>query len=143
MIHAVPYRGAHMLDLEVQEAQAWMTPLLTDDALRGLEGRHAYTAMDGGQPLACAGVFPVEEHRGFMWSFVGAGIGPWRFCAVVKMARQFLDALPFRRVEAAVACDFDRGHRLARVLGFRMEAERMRGFQADGTDAALYARVRG
>ena len=40
-----------------------------------------------------------------------------------------------------VDCEFEQGHRWAKMLGFTMEAERMRAYRPDGGDVALYARV--
>lgn len=142
MLHPVPYRPEHMLALRVQEQQAWLAPLMTDDVLAGLEGPHTYTLMDDIVPMICAGAIAIEPHRAHLWSMISADIGVWRFAAASGLAKLWLDALPFRRLEAAIDCDFEQGHRWARALGFELEAERMRGYRADGADCALYARLK-
>ena len=64
------------------------------------------------------------------------------FVALTKAAKRILGSMPYRRLEADVACDFAQGHRWLRMLGFTMEAPRMVAYLPDGTDSALYARVR-
>lgn len=143
MLHAVPYRPQHVLDLRIQPGQAWIAPYLTDAVLNAMRGPHSFTFMDGDEPLASVGVTKVWEGRGALWSVIGGEIGPRRFMVASLHARRFLDAVPFRRVEAAVDVNFAEGHRWAKLMGFALEASCMRAYQIDGTDCALYARVKG
>jgi len=57
------------------------------------------------------------------------------------LVKRFLDGCYLHRIEMTVDCDFPQGHRWAKMLGFTMEAERMRGYRPDGGDCALYARL--
>jgi len=74
------------------------------------------------------------------WAFIG-DIGPSTFLQVHRAVKQFLDECYVDRIEMTVDCDFPQGHRWARLLGFEMEAERMRRYTPDGRDCALYARL--
>lgn len=143
MLHVVPYRPAHVLALRIQPAQASIAQYLTDDVLDGMRGPHSFTFMDGDESLACVGVTKIWDNRAFLWSIISADIGPRRFLAASLHARRFLDVVPFRRIEAAVEMGFAEGHRWARLMGFKNETPQgMEAFLMDGTDCALYARVK-
>lgn len=110
--------------------------------LRGLENDWSSTLMEDAKPFACAGVLPYWENRALVWSFLSADVAPANFWAVHAAARQFLDGLPFRRLEAAVDVGFENGHRWMKALGFRVEAPLMRAFQVDGRDCVGYVRIK-
>jgi len=61
---------------------------------------------------------------------------------VHRLVHYVLDNCPLRRVEAYVDFEFEPGHRWARMLGFKLEAPRMKCHRPDGGDSALYARIR-
>jgi hypothetical protein len=138
----VPYKAEHLMALQLQRGQAYCAPFITEEYARLLEGKFALTALDDeGQPIMVAGVAPIWENRGLVWSFVGRNAGK-HFVAIHKACLEVLDAAPYRRLEADTACEFKAGHRWLRMLGFVMEAERMRAYRPDGGDSALYARVK-
>jgi RimJ/RimL family protein N-acetyltransferase len=62
------------------------------------------------------------------------------FFMIHKAVRRALLFHNYRRVETAVASDFEQGHRWMSMLGFEREG-RMRAFTPDGRDCDLYARV--
>lgn len=136
----VPFRAEHVDLLEEQEhSRHWG---LTADAVRALEGPYAYTGMVDGRPVVCAGVQSLWTGRGHAWAYLSWDSGT-HFLAITRSVGRFLRTAPFVRIECAVACDFEPGHRWARLLGFKMEAERMERYGPDNEDYALYARVRG
>lgn len=141
-MYPVPYRAAHILDLEVQASQMWAAALITDEQTEALEGPNSHTLMLDGAPLACCGAVELEPHRAMVWSFISARADSSLFRAMHTWAKKFLEGLPFKRLEAAVDVDFEAGHRWVRALGFVKEAERMRGYRLNGQDCALYALVR-
>jgi len=96
---------------------------------------------DAGAIVACAGILPQWQNRAFGWSFIAADAGR-HFTYIHRAVSAFLDRVPVRRIETTVDCEFAAGHRWARLLGFSLEAERMRGYRVDGGDCALYARVK-
>lgn len=137
----VPFEPEHLRTLVLQEAQAWMGPMLKADY--GLElkrGGPAFTALDGDQVIACAGVLRMWENRDQAWALLSADSGR-RFVGIYRGIRRFLDMHDTRRVEATVDSEFAAGHRLMYLLGFQHEG-RMRAYLMDGRDCDLYARVR-
>ena len=70
------------------------------------------------------------------------GITKRNFLKLHYLAKEYLGGLPIRRLEASVNTGFTAAHRWVKALGFKMEAPRMEAFQIDGSDCALYARVK-
>lgn len=102
---------------------------------------HAWTALDGEEPIACAGVVEVWQGRAYAWALLSEHAGR-HMLALTREIRSRLSRLPFRRVEMAVDAGFDAGARWALMLGFRLETpEPMRGYLPHGRSAFLFARV--
>lgn len=137
----VPYKAEHMRKLHLQSAQLSTVGWAPADHAEMLEQFVAFTALDGDEVLACAGVIEMWPGRGAAWAFMAEAIGT-RMVAVHRAVRRYFDTLDFRRLEAEVAADFEQGHRWVRMLGFELEAPRLRGYFPDGSDAAMYARVK-
>lgn len=145
LIYPVPFQAEHYEAVAIHDAQAWLARYATVGSLRTLEGPYSGTLMRDGKPLVCGGVVPMWENRALAWCFFDGRFCPREFRTIHGYAKAFLDALPFRRVEAAVVVDFEAGHRWVKALGFACETPppaRMRAFQADGADCLLYARVK-
>lgn len=142
MITFTPFKAEHILGLQVQDAQKWTTEFLDLQQLRALEGDRSTTLWENGKPILCTGVAAYWHNRGMVWSFVGSNVTRHNFLEVHNLGQQFIDSLPFDRLELYVDVDFRAGHRWAKALGFEMECERMKKFQVNGGDCALYAKVR-
>lgn len=144
MIYPVPFKAEHFDMMTVQEAQKWVEQGATPELMRALEGPYSNTLMSDGSPLVCCGAIPLDQtnHRAYLWSILNASVNRHIFRQIHTYARRFLNALPFRRLEAAVDLDFDAGHRWVRSLGFKLEAPVLKAFREDGQDCSLYALVR-
>lgn len=137
----LPFKKEHLQQMVIQQRQQGLEHLLTDDVYAMLANNQSYTALDGDEVLACAGVIEVAPGRACAWAYISSDVGS-RMKFVTKAVRRFLDASQFRRIEMDVDCDFPQAHRWAKMLGFDMECERRKSFTPDGRDCALYARVR-
>ena len=142
MIYAVQFCAEHIRALRAQPSQQWLAATASDRDLRLLENQYATTVMEDGRPIACGGVLPIWENRGYLWSVISDTVDARSFRAVHAITKRALDGMPFRRLEAAVEVDFEPGHRWVRALGFELEAPLAKAFQVNGADCALYARVR-
>lgn len=140
MVDLVPFRAEHLAEIELQAAQQYVRHLLDIEAARALEGPQAWTVR-AGRVLLCGGVTELWPGRGLLWSYVAKDIKA-RMVGVTRVAQRFLDLCPYVRIEAYVDCEFAAGHRWMHLLGFSLEAPRMRKHGVDGRDEALYARVR-
>ena len=137
----VPFKAEHLLALQIQDGQAHDSVFITPGYAKQLEGQYAFTALIEDQPICVAGVAPLWENRALAWSFIDHRAGP-HFIEVHRAVKKILDALPYRRIEADAACEFPAAHRWLKMLGFKLEAERMRAYRPDGGDSSLYARVK-
>ncbi len=137
----VPYQADHLMELKLQTGQGHCLPFVTRSHAEALQDEYAFTALVDGHPIAVGGVKELFPGRALCWAFIGKDSGP-HFPALHKAVKTVLDFVPYRRLEADVACEFEQGHRWAKMLGFTMEAERMVAHRIDGGDNSLYARVR-
>ncbi len=137
----VPYKAEHLLALKMQPGQSYCMPFVTDEYAKALESAWAFTALENDEVVAVGGIAELWANRGLAWTFIDRRAGR-HFVALHKVVKNLLDTVPFRRVEAETACNFEQGHRWLRMLGFKLEAECMEAFRVDGGDSALYARVK-
>lgn len=138
----LPFKAEHLLGMQLQRAQDGSKPFITEEYAKMLEGQFAFTAVtEDEEVVAVGGVTELWANRALAWTFIDSRAGK-HFVALHKIVRDLLDIVPYRRVEAETSCDFEPGHRWLRMLGFEMEAPRMRAFQVDGGDSSLYARVK-
>lgn len=132
----IPFSPQHVEMMEVQPAQRLYVQqadeLLCGDAWTGIA--------DDGSIVGCAGLVEVWEGRAYAWAVLSSGAGK-HMRQVVSAIRRKLDESPIRRIEMAVDCRFGEGCRLARLLGFELEAK-CRAYLFKGRDAFLYARVK-
>ncbi len=137
----VPFEREHLHRMVIQQKQQGLEHLVTPDVCGVLEGGQSYTALDGDEVVACAGVVEITQGRAVAWAYISQDVGR-RMRFVTRAVKNFLDLTQFRRIEMDVDCEFPQAHRWAKMLGFEMECERRRSFTPDGRDCALYAMVR-
>ena len=140
MFQIVPFQAAHLAAIKLQESQLYLSEWVTHGQAEALAKHPSYTAVADDVTLGAAGVIPMWQGRAMAWSFI-ANTGPDNFLKCHHAVRRFLKDCMVPRIEMTVDCDTAPAHRWARLLGFTMEAERMRGYSPDGRDCALYARI--
>lgn len=144
MINVKTFKSEHLLAMKFQDNQHHLAAYITEESAKTIEMApgNAYTICDDDEILAIAGVMDIGEGRGYAWSYLARDVGT-RMVQVTRVVRRYLKIAPFRRIEMAVDCGFAEAHRWAKMLGFTLEAERMRSYAVDGRDCALYAMVKG
>jgi len=140
MFEIVPFKAAHLGAIRLQEAQMYLSNWVSEEQGEALAESPSYTALEDGIPICAAGVFPIWTGRAMAWSFI-SNVGPTNFLKCHRAVKRFLDNCFVQRIEMTVDCDHPEAHRWAKLLGFTMEAERMKNYAPDGHDCALYARV--
>lgn len=140
-LEIVPFKAEHMEQVLAQEAQQYLRAWLKPGEMKALEGPWAYSGVVDGRVHACAGLVSHWPGRAAAWAYLDAQAGR-EMLAVTRAAKRGIEMCPFDRIEAAVDCEFEAGHRWARILGFELETERMRKYRPDGGDCAMYVRVR-
>lgn len=142
MIEIVSFKYEHLGMMKEQVATMATFPKINEVHGRTLQtSGFSYTMMGGGEVLGCAGVLPYWPGRGEAWTILSGDCGKY-FISMHKAVKRFLDICPFKRVEATVDCYFEEGHRWIKMLGFELEAPRMRKYTEDGGDYSLYSRIR-
>lgn len=136
-----PFHPGHLTEITLQAAQEYLRGAGTAAAAEIASQHPAYTGRVAGEIVVCAGVIPIWDGRAMGWAWLAAG-ARLHMLAITRAFLRFLDVQPHRRVEISVDRDFAEAHRWARMLGFQLEAGRMRAYRPDGGDCSLYARVR-
>lgn len=140
-LEVVPYRAEHLMNLRIQRGQKYCAHLVTEEYAKALESEFAFAVLNGEEVVGVGGVSEIWPGRALAWTYIDARAGK-HFVELHRIVKRVLDLVPYRRIEAETPCDFPQGHRWLRMLGFELEAERMRAFRVDGGDASLYARVK-
>lgn len=137
----IPFKAEHLDCLLLQPSQKVLQPTLADPEYGAMleKGGPAYSGRCGDEIVACMGLVPQWENRALAWGLISREAG--RFMVPITRAIFRTMALHHhRRIETAVACNFEEGHRWARMLGFVREG-RMRAYTPGGDDCDLYARI--
>lgn len=98
-----------------------------------------FTGIGRGKALGIAGVTPFWPGRSEAFALFGKPT-KGEFLSFHRAISRFLSVFP-GRVEMVVVADWEKGNRWARMLGFLMEAKRLKNYFPNGADATMYARV--
>lgn len=139
----VPFTAKHLEDIDIQESQLEELKMMTEDILQMVENQcPSFTCLDDdGTVLFCGGIVPMTTTRACVWSYLSKDLKK-NMVKITNACKAYFKLTPYRRLELHVKCDFDKGHAWARLLGFTLECERMRCFDPNGDDYALYAMVK-
>ena len=132
----------HARSMNIQEAQLSVGPLLaSDEYIESLiAAGPAYALKVDGITMIMAGVSIYWKGRAYAWAIVSKLAGS-HMKLITKEVRKFLAQSDIKRIETAVDCRFDAGHRWAKLLGFTYEGT-MRSWGPQGDDFDLYSRIR-
>lgn len=139
-MNVLPFKAEHFNAIDVQDAQAYVRSYVSAEDLKALETPASFTCVADDHVLACFGWMPVYAHRATVWAYLSKHAGP-HMTGLTRVGRRMMQGLAFRRLEMEVDCEFEQGHRWAKMLGFTMEVERLCGFRVDGGDSAIYSRI--
>lgn len=141
MMQMIKFRAGDIDLMNVQDAQAWMKRSITlKDQELIAEMPIAFTVLDGEEVIACFGIAEIWKNRGYGWTFLSKDIGR-RIGFVTRVCKATMEASGYKRIEAAVECDFEQGHRWMGLLGMEKECDRMKSYMQNGSDCSLYAMV--
>ncbi len=139
MLRIVPLEREHLDKLKPNEAAGFISVWLDDTVKDQLANSMAFSAIDDGEVLCCAGVAEYWPGRAGAWAMIAGDLGS-RFIGVHRAVKQFLEDSGHCRIEAATAVGFCEGHRWLEMLGFKKETEVMKGYLPNGKDATMYVR---
>lgn len=146
MIKFVSYSPHDISCIALQPVQAkWRDQFVKPGYAQSLDiPGMAWTALDGGKVLGCAGFSPQWEGRVIGWAVFGTDIPKTAWPRILRFIRkQFHETLAKHgrhRLEITVPFGFGAGCRLAHMLGFQVEGL-MKEYGPDGSDQFLYAQV--
>lgn len=141
MITVERLKAEHFDELVEQKATSHLRAFVTKEHVEAMvESPHSYTAKSDGQVLACGGVKEYWPGRGEAWVVLSGSAGK-ELVAIHKATEALLASCGIKRIEATVDRNFQQGHRWVKLLGFKLEANRMVAYFPNGNDGSLYARV--
>lgn len=142
MIIVQQLRPEHAKAIGIQKAQMSVGTLLkTDGYVESLISTGpAYACLVGDKVIAMAGVSMFWNGRGHGWATIADNGRPY-LKAITKEVMNFLKFTSISRIETAVDCRFDAGHKWAQMLGFQKEGT-MRSWGPNGENYDLYSRVK-
>lgn len=134
---------AHLRYIEVQTVQTEeRRHVVTPEAAEALAGGHGLSAWRSGQCLGAAGFIPQWPGRAQCWALISKHMRHGALPIVRRMQQEVDEyAQHCARLEMQVRHDFHAGHRLADMLGFKVEVMHAPKFFPNGDAATLYARI--
>jgi len=138
----VKFKAEHIFQIDEQEITRGVTQMINPDYWRRVELKELqYTCLVDGKPAAAGGMIEYWPGRCELWAVIGKNTKSV-FLKIHRTVQAFLTVVPNKRIEAKVDFDFEQGKRWMRLLGFEMEASRMKSYFPDGKDAVLYSYLR-
>ncbi len=136
----IPFHTGHLELIEVQDAQAG--ECLPMDTARAELCKHKATAVHDGVVMAICMAAELSAHRAMIWALISKHARP-HMREITQAGIDFVEALPYKRIEATVEASFEKGHKWMALTGFKRETpEPMKYFGDDGKDYVLYARIK-
>lgn len=111
---------------------------IDDSILEQLERQNSWTGVEDGDPVVCAGTILQWPGRHTAWAYLNPATGPAMMRATREVGRKILNVKG--RIEFTVRCDFENGHRWAKLLGFEVETPLLKAYGPDGEDHVGYVR---
>lgn len=117
-------------------------PPVTQQEAKKLEGIWSKTIWYGQEPIVIAGIEHFWGQRGVAWGFFSPRSSK-HMLAITRIAKNFYDAYPLKRIEAYVNVDFKQGHRfMEKILRWKKETACAEAIGAYGQDATVYVRIK-
>lgn len=132
----VPYLPMHLRELVASPYQVELATLnLLNHADALATCGEAYSALQDGVPVMCAGIVPAGATRAEVWAIMGAAT-KGNMLDITRKTREFLDTCnrKFDRIDTVVRSDFELGRKWAQMLGFVYESTMIRFSNGDDYD---------
>jgi len=114
------------------------------DHINKVAGYDAWTGLDSGHIIGCAGIFPMWEGVGEAW-FIGADRIKAHSLSTIKFIKKVFkdkqDEGEYVRLQANVRADWPKAIKFAELVGFKKEGY-MKKFGPDGLDYLIMGRIR-
>lgn len=137
----VPFQAEHFWGINPQESQNYVRERVDAREVKLLEQMASFTVLKDDKPMACFGWLEQHKARATLWGYLDKDAGE-HMIALTRIGKRMVDGLSYRRIEMEVDCEFEAGHRWAKMLGLKLEVERLKATRTDGGDSAVYAKTR-
>lgn len=141
MFKVIPFKKEHVIPLLDQKINQSQKVHFLSEKVNDLEKMHSFTMCWNDEVLVCYGVVPIWDKRGVLW-VVFSETSKFNFIPIIRATKRLLRSSEFDRVEMAIPCHFEVGHRRARLLDFTLETKIAKKYFPSGEDCTLYAWVR-
>lgn len=133
---------AHVLAVQMQQAQAYASSLITAQHAADLATAKgvAWAGLDGDTVIGCAGLLEMHPQRAMAWAMF-SNDALRQFKTIHRIVSNAIEAAPWRRIEMTVDAQHRAAIAWAERLGFECEGL-MAAYTPDGRDCFLYARVK-
>jgi hypothetical protein len=140
-MEVVSFNAKYLRAMVLQDAQKMTHFAAFDEEYCNqlIEAGPAYTVLQNGNPIMCAGLAEMWSGRFAAWAWLSEDAGR-SMIQLTRIVDDYLNTRPYRRIEAYVDNQFSAGHRWAKILRFEYEGL-MRGFGTQGQDMAMYSRI--
>lgn len=137
----VDYEPEHLINLEWQPQQAgYGSSRVHAEAVA--QGYSAYTVLQDGMPVICAGLMELWKGRAMAWAAFDYRADGHSLLIAHRRIQRELARAPFRRLEMYVKPGFLEAWRWAEMLGFTLEST-MRAGAPNGGDLFVFVRLNG
>ena len=86
------FSAEHLKKLKLQPSQQHFGAFINDEFLAALEQCNSWTLVADGEPVGCAGVAEVGDHKNYAWAFLSSAMGRHMLQAT-RSCEEMLDAL--------------------------------------------------
>lgn len=135
------FKKEHLDNFMPQAAQEVAQLFFHPEHLEELEKRPSFTVMVNDKPVMCYGYIEFYKTRALLWAILSKDAGT-HMIGLHRVAQDFVDSMPHKRIEAEVDLEFESGHRWMKMLGFTCERDKAQAYRPDGGDSSIYVKVK-
>ncbi len=140
MFEIVPFKREHLEPLMLEKINAYLPEWVRKGHAAEMEKTNAVTIFVDGEIMACGGITEIWNGRGNLWGIFSEASKRYPIAAFRAM-KKYVDSSQVRRIEVAVPCGLEVGHKRVRLLGFKLECVAEK-YLPNGLDCTLYARIK-
>lgn len=136
----VKFKPDHLTKIQLQQNQSHFYHWLNPENYTHLSG---FTIIVDNRIVFIGGISQIHQRRYIAWSLLSYDCGKY-LTAIIRKIKQYINNnyVGFR-VECTCDYNFSQAHRMAKLIGFKCEAELMKSYEIDGRDSKLYAMIVG
>lgn len=143
MIEIVKFNKDHIKLINIQPSQKqFLEDMTAAEKLYMEASEFAFSAIENGVVIGCAGIVELWPGRGHAWSLLGDNLGS-KFVAIHRAVSRAIKLAGYRRVEMDIDANDPAAIKWAELLGFYNETPGgMVNYSDDGRIYMKYVRVK-